>query len=446
MSKRSFEEFATTEPSNLVYHAVLDHANRLLGAAQSLKQDLERLGKDCHQTSHEKILSTLKRHNAQIFPATQALFQAEVRVNKNHASLSYSIRLLTFQQQTAGLSEPLRTASETSQKVQKVGNGRPGSPNASAEAGLSVPHPEVLTEWTPENIPQTDALPPLPPVLDPVLEKASRTHSGIASTLGEMSYERLEWIGDAYLYLISSLFIYQTFPNLPTGRSSQLRERLIKNETLSEFTMRYGIDKRARLPTEFQAGGRVATGGTSASKKERKKLLGDLFEAYAAAAILGDVDGLARVTAWIKPLWSTILKHEICDEYKARTTAQRPTNGVKRKDSYETGSGAFQPVPQQLHSKAALAQAIGAKTVTISYRDEGAPKKDRNTGLPWFTVGAYYDGLGEKNLLLGHGSGLSKKEAGANAATKALENKKLIKRLRKLKEDMNAILAKSEVT
>lgn len=304
------------------------------------------------------------------------------------------------------------------------------------QAGLLIPNPESLTKWTPQDIPGTDVLPPLPPALDPVLEVAARTHAGIASGLREMSYERLEWIGDAYLYLISSAFIYQTFPNLSAGRCSQLRERLVKNETLSDFTVRYNLDKRARLPTEYQHGGRQSQSGagTSASKKERKKILGDLLEAYTAAVVLGDSDGLSRVIPWLKSIWSTTLKREIHDEYTKPVTQgyHNANNDEECSDSHRNAM-----------PKDALKLTIGAKGVLISYRDEGKPKTDKNSGLPWFTVGVYYDGLGESNLCLGYGSGLSKKEAGNKAAAKALDNKKLIKRLQKLKEDVNAALAKS---
>lgn len=60
-------------------------------------------------------------------------------------------------------------------------------------------------------------------------------------------------------------------------------------------------------------------------------------------------------------------------------------------------------------------------------------------------MGVYYNGLGETNLSLGYGSGLSLKEAGSNAALKALENKKLIRKLQKLKEDMNVMLRPGEL-
>ncbi|KAI1179899.1 ribonuclease III [Nemania sp. FL0916] len=414
MSKRSFEEFSTATSASL-YTSALQHVDILLKAAQSLKQDLERLGKNDDSPSCERILATLKRHNAQISPAAQKLSQDE----------------------TASLSE----ASKSPHKIQKVDQKESGASDNRSQEGLPIPHPALLTKWTPQDVPNADdVLPTIPPVLDPVLEKAARTHSGIAGGLGEMGYERLEWIGDAYLYLISSAFIYQTFPNLPAGRCSQLRERLIKNETLSDFTVRYNIDKRARFPAEFQAGGRPSeTGaGTSVSTKERKKVLGDLLESYAAAAILGDVDGLPRVTKWLKSIWSTILKREIRDEYKKPVSRPYPSGREHNDDKSST-----QPVPNNLPPKVLLTQLIGAKGVNISYRDEGKPKSDKNSGLPWFTVGAYYDGLGEANLNLGYGSGLSKKEAGEKAAKRALENKKLIKRLQKMKAQVNATLASS---
>lgn len=326
-------------------------------------------------------------------------------------------------------------APESSHKIQRVHQERTPS-ESRPQTGLWIPNPESLTKWTPQDVPGIDVLPPLPPVLDPILEVAARTHAGIANGLKEMDYERLEFIGDAYLYLISSAFIYQTFPALSPGRCSQLRERLVKNETLSEFTVQYNLDRRARLPTEYQPGGRPSqTGaGTSASKKERKKILGDLFEAYTAAVILGDSDGLSRVIPWLKSIWGTTLKREIQDEYKKPVTQEyhNTNNGEGYSDSHKN-----------LGPKETLKLIVGAKGVLISYRDEGKPKLDKNSGLPWMTVGVYYDGLGESNLCLGYGSGLSKKEAGNKAAVKALENKKLIKRLQKLKEDVNAALSRS---
>ncbi|RYP52037.1 hypothetical protein DL768_002720 [Monosporascus sp. mg162] len=281
-----------------------------------------------------------------------------------------------------------------------------------------------------EDIPP-GGLPPLPPVLDPVLEQAALTHAGKVARPTDMSYERLEWIGDAYLYLISSAFIFQTFPNLATGRSAQLREKLVKNETLSTYTTEYGLNMRARFPAEFDLEGRV--GGSQASREKRKKALGDIFEAYVAAAILGDPDGLPRVVTWLKALWAGSLSKEIRNEYKSQATGV--PHAVENGDSTDAGNA-----KQDLNPKVVLAKAIGAKGVKIVYENLGEPKKAKDSGLPMYTVGVFLNGWGETHLRLGYGNGLSKKEAGAKAAQRALDNKKLIKKFETRRREFQAAL------
>lgn len=261
-----------------------------------------------------------------------------------------------------------------------------------------------------------------------MLEQAALTHSGMTAKPTDMSYERLEWIGDAYLYLMSTSFIYQTFSNLGAGRCSQLRERLIKNDTLSNYTVQYGINKRTKFPAEFDLHGRV--GGSQASQAAKKKVLGDVFESYVAAAILGDSEGLSRVSSWVKSLWSTTLATEIRNEFRAQPNPSRDSSNK------DVSSGDSQTIARQdLNPKVVLSQVVGAKGVKISYNDVGEPKKDKHTKLPWYTVAVLFDGFGEKKLQLGIGSAISKKEAGANAARAALENKTAITRLKKLKEE-----------
>jgi len=97
-------------------------------------------------------------------------------------------------------------------------------------------------------------------------------------SLSDPSYEQLEWIGDVYLELIASELIAQTFPTLDPGRASQYREMLIRNSTLGQFSLHYGLDRRANFPAEFGLGGRP--NGTQASEKHRAKAPGDIFEAY----------------------------------------------------------------------------------------------------------------------------------------------------------------------
>ncbi|KAI1764344.1 ribonuclease III [Hypoxylon sp. FL1150] len=391
MSKRSYAELNYDDTDSV--SLILDHAEGLLQAAKALKEELKAL----HNSNkpNDQIASIVERHNKKIASAVQLLTEDESQ----------------------------------SHKVRKLDGSNKSSTNGST--ALIIPSPVSLTRWTPQDIPGT-GLPSLPPILDPALEQAALTHSGMVTKPTDMSYERLEWIGDAYLYLMSSSFIYQTFPKLSAGRCSQLRERLIKNETLSTYTVQYGINKRTKFPSEFDLRGRI--GGSQASQNAKKKVLGDVFEAYVAAIILGDPEGLSRTSPWLKSLWSAMLAHEIRSEFRSQTNILQDRSN--RSEGGEDAQNTESAVKQDLNPKVVLSQLIGTKGVKITYSDIGQPKKDKHTGkLPWYTVGVFFDGLGERNLQLGIGGALSKKEAGAIAARQAMDNKALMARLQKKKEE-----------
>ncbi|KAJ9164987.1 Ribonuclease III [Coniochaeta hoffmannii] len=262
--------------------------------------------------------------------------------------------------------------------------------------------PNNLRKWTVDDIPSS--LPPLPPVLDPVLETAAFTHPGRALRPTDMNYERLEWIGDSYLYVISCSLIYATFPTLSPGKSSQLRELLVKNMTLCNYSLHYGFHKRANFPAEFDLGGRP--GGTAVKDKERSKVLADLFEAYVGAVVLSDpTSGFARAAAWLKTLWAGTIAKEI-----------REAETLQRKAT-------------ELPPKNQLANLVVAKGIKLRYEDAPGgpkPKINKNTRAPLYTVNVYLDGWGETNKLLGWGTAASKSEAGHKAAQCAMDNKKLI--------------------
>ena len=274
--------------------------------------------------------------------------------------------------------------------------------------------------------------PPLPEVLDPVMETAALTHSGQTGGRLDRSYERLEWIGDAYLELMASSFIYQTFPNLAPGKCSQYREMLVRNEALSVFSRHYGLDKRANFPDEFGLQGRAS--GSKANDKKSQKVLGDIFEAYVGAIILSDPkDGVRRASEWMKTLWGMTLEKHIREEQQGRGAHGTMMTVVTSQ------SPARPQTHQAITAKTQLETAIGCKGVKIEYRDlPSNGKKDRDTHLPLFNVGCYFTGWGEKDLQLGWGSALGKKEAGQKAAQMALEQNK--KKIKKFAEKKRAYL------
>src|SRR5919201_2442192 len=52
---------------------------------------------------------------------------------------------------------------------------------------------------------------------------------------GMSSNERLEFLGDSILALISADFLYRTFPHLSEGELTDVRAILVRTETLADF-------------------------------------------------------------------------------------------------------------------------------------------------------------------------------------------------------------------
>jgi ribonuclease-3 len=297
--------------------------------------------------------------------------------------------------------------------------------------------PMSVTPWKSSTIPSS--LPPLPEVLDPTLAAAAFIHQSCGSGIvSDITYERLEWIGDIYLELTATLLLAQTFPSLNPGKLSQLRERLVKNVTLAEFAKQYGFDKRARLASNL-----TSNGPSKLRDNELVKIYGDIFEAYTAAVILSDpADGVRRASEWLKDLWGQALQKEIIDEERNKFKLDSPLwrlRGSIGSAAEVTVEDKTQVVP--LNFKDQLQKAIGAKGIRIRYDDIGQPRKDPNSNLPLFTVGVYLDGWGEKGKLLGTGKANGKKEAGMQAAKMALQSQKMMKPFIEKKKLADAQLA-----
>lgn len=297
-----------------------------------------------------------------------------------------------------------------------------------------------ITPWKSSTIP-TD-LPALPAVLDTTLETSAFTHVGCgAGRLNDLNYERLEWVGDVYLEMISTLLISQTFPSLGPGKASQLRERLVKNVTLANYSRQYGFDRRARLPDSIV--NQRTNPNIPPEKQEMTKILGDIFEAYVAAVVLSDpADGVRRVSEWLKDLWGMTLAKEIIGEEMNGFKFDSPLWRLRGCDPPITSNSTGAIVP--LNPKEQLQKLIGTKGVKLSYKDFGLETKDPVTKLALFSMAVYLDGLGEKGKLLGTGKGLGKKEAGARAAEVAMQNKKLMKGLVAKKTLVDAQLAQEK--
>jgi ribonuclease III len=242
-----------------------------------------------------------------------------------------------------------------------------------------APQPPVSAyKFGPITLP-TD-LPPLPPINETHLKSTVFVHYSMSNLENPSleSYERLEFLGDAYLQIISSRVVYSRFPDLDVGALSELRQAMVRNEKLALFANAYDF------------GSRIVHQGQEDKDKGWSKILADVFEAYVAAVVLSDADnnGFEIAEKWLTELWAPqLLEYSIA------------------------------PV-QDRDAKNELMRLVGAKGSRVIYRQE-RPMEMHN-GVQKFFMGAYLTGWGYEDEWLGSGEGQNKSEAGMAAATDAL--------------------------
>ena len=89
-------------------------------------------------------------------------------------------------------------------------------------------------------------------------------------------YERLEFLGDAVLEMISSAFLFHEYPDMREGELSKRRAALVCEPSLAECARRLGIEQHIRLGR-----GAEADGG-----REKDSIVSDVMEALIGAMYL----------------------------------------------------------------------------------------------------------------------------------------------------------------
>ena len=109
-----------------------------------------------------------------------------------------------------------------------------------------------------------------------LLEEAL-THSSYANDNQlKINNERMEFLGDAVLSLVSAQFLYEKFPDLPEGDLSKIRSSLVCTRSLSDFAREIDLGRYLKLGR-----GEMKTGGSN-----RDSNLENAFEALIAAVYL----------------------------------------------------------------------------------------------------------------------------------------------------------------
>ncbi|KAF2730332.1 ribonuclease III [Polyplosphaeria fusca] len=254
-----------------------------------------------------------------------------------------------------------------------------------------VPDTEAYANFPPyvfDKIKESSNLPPLPPITNPTLQEAVFTHrsvqNGVApkgARASQFNYEQLEFLGDAYIEIIASRLIYSRFPHIETGTQTQLRESLVKNDTLSGFANKYGL------------GDRLAHIGHMKGEKGWAKITADVFEAYVAALVQSDTaHGFETAEKWLTELWAPQLL------------------------AYEP------PMLQKPDARRDLDNLVNSKGVKLDFRNERPMTVVK--GVQRYFQAVYLTGWGYQDRLLGRGEGQNMKIANIEAAADALERSK----------------------
>lgn len=206
---------------------------------------------------------------------------------------------------------------------------------------------------------------------DTTLLTHALTHSSYANehrAEGLTSNERLEFLGDSVLGMVTAEHLFHSHPNMPEGELTRTRAALVCEGSLHEVAKSLGLGRCLLLGRGEDAGG----------GRSRPSILADAVEAVFAAVYL---DGGMEA---VRP----IIRRVILDKEREKAVDR----------DYKTAL--------QEHI-----QRIPGKTVTYHLMEEKGPDHDRI-----FVMEARVDGVPT-----GRGKGRTKKEAEQMAAKSALE-------------------------
>ncbi|MDK2972489.1 MAG: ribonuclease [Candidatus Sumerlaeota bacterium] len=116
-------------------------------------------------------------------------------------------------------------------------------------------------------------LPPPPEEAIPLLRQAFVHRSWAAEHPGEADNERLEFLGDSVIGVVTSRFLYDTCPAKDEGELSKLRASMVSRRILGKLGQELGIGRLLLLGV-----GEEASGG-----RKRSSIVGSALEAFCGA-------------------------------------------------------------------------------------------------------------------------------------------------------------------
>lgn len=207
--------------------------------------------------------------------------------------------------------------------------------------------------------------------------KEALTHSSYANEMKTKKVEvacneRLEFLGDSVLSVVTSEYLFDRYASLPEGDLTHMRAALVQSQSLAAYAREIGL------------GDYLYLGHGEEKNRDQQSILEDAFEALIAAIYLdAEEDGLQTVRGFVLP----IIKRQLA-----------------RDDVSMRHSDAKTALQQ-------LTQVSDGATPVYTVVSESGPDHAKT-----FEVEVRLN-----SNVIGHGTGRSKREAEQNAAREALE-------------------------
>jgi len=166
---------------------------------------------------------------------------------------------------------------------------------------------------------------------DPGLLAQALTHRSVSSEDSSRNdNERLEFLGDAVLQLAVTNYLYVTFPDLAEGKLAKVRAGVVSRPTLADVARSIDLGSHLSLtPAEDRTGGR-----------EKDSIMADALEAVIGAVYLEA--GLEAAAQVVLGLWGARIddraKRPGLKDYKTRLQEVLAKDG-RRPDYLSEGSG-----------------------------------------------------------------------------------------------------------
>lgn len=187
------------------------------------------------------------------------------------------------------------------------------------------------------------------------------------------SNEKLEFLGDSVLSLITSVYLFKNYPLLQEGDYTEIKSSIVKTESLAIAAA--NIDLGTYL---FLSKGEELGGG-----RTNKNILADCFEALIACIFIDQ-------------------NFEKAFSFVTRYLFQEKLGSIVKDKTYQSAKSNLQEIIQAKYKTTPLYQVL----------EERGPEHKRV-----FTVAVYFN-----SKKLGMGTAASKKEAEEKAAKAAFEN------------------------